>query len=32
MIYFIIVGLVVLAIAILLVKGGKPSGDDELLN
>lgn len=34
MIYFIILilELVVLAMAILLVKGGKPSGDDELLN
>lgn len=29
---YLVIGLVVLALAVLLVKGGKPSGDDELLN
>lgn len=29
---YLVVGLIVLALAILLVKGGKPSKDDELLN
>ena len=28
----LVIGLAVLALAVLLVKGDKPSGDDELLN
>lgn len=28
----LVIGLVVLVLAVLLVKGDKPSGDDELLN
>lgn len=29
---YLVIGLVVLALAVLLVKGGDPSRDDELLN
>ena len=32
MIVCLIIELVILAFAILLIKGGKPSGDDELLD